>query len=283
MVPDLLRVKIIRRNVCIAVAEVIQRGLLMKIEASQDQLSEIYQVQSNNFDTLFGVTDGLRAYPNLQDQAHFINFYSFIPYQFEIFQSALQSLSDHNAFEGQHRSVGEWSILGVFQQVAMQISDSQVGQLATFDLMFEGIRSTLKSQVQLSISATERNLDDPFAIRVLKALFLVKYVREFKATLSNLCILLLDRFEADLPELHRRVEAALDQLELQTYIQRQGIQYQYLTDEEKDMEQEIKSTQIESADISDELDKLVFDGILKDRKDPRPKPAGLLLLTGTGP
>ena len=124
--------------------------------------------------------------------------------------------------------------------------------------------------MQLSISAAERNLDDPFAIQVLKALFLVKYVKEFKATLSNLCILLLDRFEADLPE-------------LQTYIQRQGIQYQYLTDEEKDMEQEIKSTQIESADISDELDKLVFDGILKDRKDPLPKPAGLLLLTGTGP
>ena len=102
--------KIIRRNVCTAVAEVIQKRLLMKIEASQDQLSEIYQVQSNNFDTLFGVTDGSRAYPNLQGQAHFINFYSFIPYQFENFQSALQSLSDHNAFEGQHRSVGEWSL-----------------------------------------------------------------------------------------------------------------------------------------------------------------------------
>ena len=148
-----MRWKINRRNVCTAVAEVIQKGLLMKIEASQDQLSEIYQVQSNNFDTLFGFTDGSRTYPNFQDQAHFINCYSFIPYQFENFQSALQSLSDHNAFEGQHRSVGGWSMLGVFQQVSMQISEGQVGQMATFDLMFQGIRSTLKSQVQLSISA----------------------------------------------------------------------------------------------------------------------------------
>ena len=36
-------------------------------------------------------------------------------------------------------------MLGVFQQVAIQIADHEIGQLATFDLMFEGIRTTLKA------------------------------------------------------------------------------------------------------------------------------------------
>ena len=51
--------------------------------------------------------------------------------------------------------------------------------------MFEGIRTALKSNVQQSILTAERNLDDVFATRVLKALFLVKYVKPFKATAAK--------------------------------------------------------------------------------------------------
>jgi hypothetical protein len=91
---------------------------------------------------------------------------------------AIISLSQHNAFEGKHSSVGERSMLGVFQEVAKALADRPVGGLATFDLMFEGIRTALKSAVQQSIQIAEKNLDDPFAVRVLKALFLVKYVRD---------------------------------------------------------------------------------------------------------
>lgn len=35
-------------------------------------------------------------------------------------------------------------MLGVFQQVAKAIGNEEVGRLATFDLMFEGIEATLK-------------------------------------------------------------------------------------------------------------------------------------------
>ena len=75
-------------------------------------------------------------------------------------------------------------MLGVFQQVAMQIGDHEIGQLATFDLMFEGIRQLMKANIQRAIIHAEQNLDRPFAIRLLKTLFLVKYVKEFKADLA---------------------------------------------------------------------------------------------------
>lgn len=71
-------------------------------------------------------------------------------------------------------------MLGVFQEVAKRPADAPVGDLATFDLMFEGIRTALKSSVQQSIQLAEKNLGDDFAVRVLKVLFLVKYVKEFK-------------------------------------------------------------------------------------------------------
>lgn len=248
------------------VAEVIQKRLLKKTEPGEEAVAAIYELQANNFHTLFHFSDGSQSHRSYQHEQHFVDCYPFVPYQFTLFQSAIQNLSDQNAFEGKHSSVGERSMLGVFQQVAVHLADHRVGDLATFDLMFEGIRSALKSQIQKAIVVAEKNLDSPLAIKVLKALFLVKYVREFKPTISNLCVLLLDRFERDLPALKSEVEEALNLLESQVYIQRTGELYEFLTDEEKDVEQEIKHAEVDAQDISDELSNIVFDHVIKTRK-----------------
>ena len=248
------------------VAEVIQKRLLMKNDEGIELLTKIYHEQENNFKTLFNFTDGSQQYKNYQDRDHFIYSYPFVPYQFVLFQSAIQDLSKHNAFEGEHSSVGERSMLGVFREVAIAISDRKVGQLATFDLMFEGIRTALKSQIQRAITIAEQHLDNPFAVKVLKALFLVKYVKEFKPTIRNLSILMLEDFNQDQAALRRDLEEALNLLEQQTYIQRNGELYEFLTDEEKDVEQEIKNTDVETSDVMDELQKIIFDQIIKSRK-----------------
>ena len=248
------------------VAEVIQKRLLTKNKAGAELLSSVYRDQVNNFKTLFDFADGAQTYRNFQDQNHFIHSYPFIPYQFALFQAAIKCLSQHNAFEGKHSSVGERSMLGVFQEVAIRIINQDLGRLATFDLMFEGIRTTLKSNIQRSVLQAENHLDNPFAIRLLKTLFLVKYVKEFKPTLRNLCVLMLEGFEQNLLQLRQQVEEALNRLEQETYIQRHGELYEYLTDEEKDVEQEIKNTDVETSDVTDELEKLVFDSVIKSRK-----------------
>ncbi|WP_257539642.1 hypothetical protein [Sphingobium sp. CFD-1] len=175
-------------------------------------------------------------------------------------------LSQHNAFEGKHSSVGERSMLGVFQEVAKKLADTPVGGLATFDLMFEGIRTALKSSVQQSIQLAEKNLGDEFAVRVLKVLFLVKYVKEFKPTARNISILLLSRFEADQTEQRRNIEEALSLLERQTLIQRNGEVYEFLTNEEKDVEAEIKAIAVDPAEIERQLDELAFGAILRHAK-----------------
>jgi energy-coupling factor transporter ATP-binding protein EcfA2 len=248
------------------VAEVIRKRLLLKNSAGIDQLSVVYLRQQNNFRTLFDFADGAQTYRNFRDRDEFIHSYPFISYQFPLFQLAIRNLSLHDAFEGKHRSVGERSMLAVFQQVAVQISKKGIGELATFDLMFEGIRTALKSQIQSAVQTAEQNLDDPLAVQVLKALFLVKYVKEFKATLRNITVLMMPRFDADLPALRRRLEEALNLLEQQTYLQRNGEIYEYLTNEEKDVEKEIKNTEVATDAVSDEMDRLIFDHIVKDRK-----------------
>ncbi|MCY0967160.1 BREX system P-loop protein BrxC [Parathalassolituus penaei] len=248
------------------VAEVIQRRLLTKTDSAASQLNVLYDAEHNNFKTLFDFGDNSVSYRNFRDCDHFVQTYPFIPYQFALFQSAINNLSLHNAFEGRHSSVGERSMLGVFQQVAVQISDHKLGDLASFDLMFEGIRTSLKSQIQRAIIQAEQHLQDPFAVKVLKALFLVKYVREFKATVRNLCVLMLGSFQQPLSELREQIEHALNLLEQQTYIQRNGDLYEFLTDDEKDVEEEIKSTEVESTEVAALLHDLVFNRVIKQRK-----------------
>lgn len=248
------------------VAEVIQKRLLTKNDSGAELLKTVYNQQLNNFKTLFDFADGGQHYQNFRDLEHFTYCYPFVPYQFPLFQSAIRGISMHNGFEGKANSVGERSMLGVFREVAMAIDNEPVGQLATFDRMFEGIRGALKSAIQSAINNAERHLGDPYAVRVLKALFLVKYVKEFKATLRNLNVLMLERFGEDIPAQRKKLEAALNLLEQQTYIQRNGELYEYLTDEEKDIEEEIKNTEIETADVIKELETLLFDGVVKQRK-----------------
>lgn len=257
------RVKLTSANV----DEVIKKRLLAKNSVGEDNLKDIYQQQSNNFKTLFDFADGAKSYRNFRTQVDFIDSYPFIPYQFDLFQEAIQSLSDHNAFEGRHSSVGERSMLGVFQQVLKQnIGDDLVGRLATFDFMYDGISNSLKTGIRNSIIIAEKNLDSEFALRVLKALFLVKYVNSFNATPRNISVLMTERFDDDIVALRERVQESLDLLESQTYIERNGESYAFLTDAEKDIETEIKNTEIDRSKVFDVIGDIIFSQVISDTK-----------------
>lgn len=247
--------------------EVIQKRLLLKNEQAGQQLTSIYEREQHNVRTLLKFNEGSRQYQTYRDTAHFVNTYPFIPYQFDLFQAAIKALSEHNAFMGSQQSVGERSMLGVFQQVAKTYANKDINQLVTFAQMYEGIKDVLQSNIQSDILQAERSIGSDLAKEVLKALFLVKYVKGFQASVYNIAVLLLPQFDVDLAAFHKKVQEALNLLESQTYIQRiAGDLYEYLTNQEKDVEHEIKSTEIDPAAPGDLLASLLFDEILRDTR-----------------
>lgn len=248
------------------VEEVIRKRLLDKNDAGQTALAGIYARESANFKTLFDFVDGAKTYRNFTDETHFVGTYPFVSYQFPLFQDAIKGISDHNVFEGRHSSVGERSMLGVVQQVAKDIGNVEVGHLATFDHMFAGIRASLKTSAQKQILTAEKHLDSKLAVRLLKALFLVKYVEGFQATPRNLTVLVYDRFGLDLPELSNEVKEALTLLESQTYVQRNGNAYEYLTDEEQVIEEEIKNVDVDASEVSSRLFKILSGDVMRTTK-----------------
>lgn len=247
------------------VAEVIQRRLLAKTPTAEANLGDLYNDEVENLRALFSFTDGTRTMRGYRDRDHFIASYPFHPYQYELFQAAIQGLSEQNAFEGKYTSTGARSMLGTFQVVAKELMNEPVGRIASFDRMFHGVRNILKGSAQNSIIAAEQGLGSPFAVQVLKALFLVKYVDFFKPTVPNVAILMRDRFDLD-PKAHRdQVAEALNLLEQQSYVQRNGEIYAFLTDEEKDIERKIRGIDLDTTEIAKAFDEVLFGEILKAR------------------
>lgn len=248
------------------VREVIQKRLLAKHEAEPEVLSSLYDTEKENLKTLYRFADGSVEYKSWRGSDEFCDYYPFCPYQFDLFQRAIEQLSRHEAFTGRHTAVGERSMLAVFQEVAKALRNEKVGRLATFDLMFEGITASLRGDIQTSVKQAERQLDDDLAKRILKALFLLKWVPQFKSTPRNIAILLIDRPDIEIQKHEKAVRQSLALLESQSYLQRNGDCFEFLTDTEKDIEVEIKNTDIEEAQVAKLLSDVLFQDILRDPK-----------------
>ncbi|MDA9316975.1 BREX system P-loop protein BrxC [Polaribacter sp.] len=248
------------------VDEVVEKRLLKKNDSANSELKKVYSKESEHLRTIYSFSDAGVQFKGFKDDKDFINKFPFLPYQFELFQQCRRALSTHNAFQGKHSSVGERSMLGVFQQVTQKLGHSELSGLVSFDRMFEGIRNELKGEIQSSILVAENNLGSPFAIRVLKTLFMVKYYNSFKTTKRNVSVLLIDTYSLDLKQHDKDIDQALNLLENQSYIQRNGELYEFLTDDEKDVEQEIKEVDADDQAVNQLLKEILFDEIIRDNK-----------------
>jgi hypothetical protein len=247
------------------VQEVIQRRLLAKTPDEPEQLIRIYEQEKENFTTLFRFGDGSIQLKGWGDCQGFCGLYPFHPYQLSLFQQAIQSLATHSIFEGRNMAVGERSMLSVFQEVAKAIKELPVGRLASFDQLYDGIRDVIRADKQQTM-VTAQNQVGPLELRILKALFLLKWVPQFKSTARNIAILLIQEPNFDIRAHEQAVKAALINLESQSYLQRSGEIYEFLTDKEKDVEQEIKRTEVADSVVIKTLHGIVFDDVLRSVK-----------------
>jgi hypothetical protein len=247
------------------VQEVIQRRLLEKDPQEPEQLISIYEQEKENFTTLFRFGDGSIQLKGWLDCQGFCGLYPFHPYQLSLFQQAIQSLATHSIFEGRNMAVGERSMLSVFQEVAKAIKEMPVGRLASFDQLYDGINDVIRSDKKQTM-VTAQNQVGELELRILKALFLLKWVPQFKSTARNIAILLINEPNFDIRAHEQRVKDALINLESQSYLQRNGEIYEFLTDKEKDVEQEIKRTEVSDSEVVKSLHRIVFDDVLRSNK-----------------
>lgn len=248
------------------VDEVIEKRLLKKTDNTQIKLTQEYGRIKPVLDTILSFSEAGVQFKGYKSDTDYANKFPFVPYQFDLFQYCRRTLSVHNVFQGKHAAIGERSMLGVFQQVVNSIESKGISAIVSFDLMFEGIRNELKGEIQSSINLAENNLDNKIAIKVLKTLFMVKYYGSFKTTKRNITVLLIDDVKIDLKKHESDIEEALNILENQNYIQRNGDLYEFMTNDEKDVEEDIKDTEIDDQAVTQHLKEIFYDEIIKDNR-----------------
>ena len=238
------------------VTDVIARRLLTKSDQGTEELDTLWQRLGAGFPSMFRFPEGTKKYDNYLTRDSFVAKYPFVDYQFEMFTQAMRGLSDNDLFTGRHSSVGARSLLGVCQQIAQELTEDELGTVASFDRFYDGIAAMLKSDVKDNIgrAAQDSHTRDPFTMSVLKVLLLVRYVDSFQAYPRNIAVLLRRSLDQDATDLEERVKRALHILADQVYVQRQADgTYVYMTNEEKEVRREISQIVVEPREVTDLL------------------------------
>ena len=244
------------------VDEVIEKRLLEKKKEQVPILKNMYNEHKSLINALISSSDKGMPIIAYKDEDDFVLKYPFLYYQFSLFQSCRISLAEHDVFQGKHASVGERNMLGVFQSVLKEVENNALLTLPSFDKMYKGIENDLRAEFVTSINNAQSNLQDDYALKVFKTLFLLKYFKQFLATKENIAMLLIDNVNINIQKHQERVNRALALLEHHSYIERNGELYEFLTNKEKDIETEIKNTRIEESDVNKMMKELFFDETL---------------------
>lgn len=248
------------------VDEVIQSRLLEKREDVKDELRTLFVEKGDVLKNQMTFKDCAMTLKNFKDGEDFLKNYPFAPYQFQLVQKIFEAIRGAGA-TGRHLSRGERSILAAFQSAGKEIVLQDVGILVPLYRFYPSIESFLDTAVKKTIdNAKDDTSLEPFDIQLLQVLFLIRYVEPIKGNVDNLVTFCIDEIDADRLALRRKIEESLARLENKSLISRNGDLYFFLTNEERDINKEIRSVELSGDDETKFLSELIFKDALKDQR-----------------
>jgi len=242
--------------------EVIQARLLEKTGDGRRALEDLWQQKGDILKNQISFTHSATL-KNYSDSKTFVDNYPFAPYHFQLVQKIFESIRKAGA-TGMHLSRGERSMLDAFQTAAKSISEQEIGTLVPLYEFYPAIESFLDTIVKKTIEQADDNTGlEEFDTKLLRVLFLIRYMDILKPTVDNLVTLCIDKVDADRLSIKRQIEESLQRLEKETLITSNGDLYFFLTNEERDVSREIKNVDIGSSEQTKQLGELIFEEVYK--------------------
>ena len=264
-----------------SVDEVIQRRLLKKTPEAEVLLENEYDQNAAVLRNLFAFTTNIVAIKRdyLGGQEFAAN-YPFIPYQFILLQRVFTEIRRHGN-SGKNSSDSARPMLAGFQEAITMVTeqdavksilDKDENAIVPFFRFYDTVHRSLDPAIRNVIEKAIRDAEKGFGIQkddvnVLKLLYLLRYIQEYMpATLDNLTILMADDIRMDKLARKAEIQASLDRLMSQNYIARHADQYNFLTDEEQDIQREITNTPVDTAKISERIGGIIYGSIYTNKK-----------------
>ena len=248
------------------VDEVIRKRVLAKNETATQTLSLLYEQKESIIKNLITFTTDIADKKLYTDKTDFADCYPFIPYQFNLLGQVLTAVRTYGA-SGKYLSDQSRSMLALFQESAIRLKDSQEGVLVPFSYFYDPLHKFIDHQHSQVITDAEDNSRlDEFDVELLKVLFMIKYVKEFKAKVDNLTTLMISNIDDDRIEIRGRIEESLKKLIRETLVQKNGEIYSFLTNEEQEINNAINNESVEMGEIIGEASTVIFEDIFTDKK-----------------
>ena len=253
-----------------SVGEVIEKRLLTKTEEAEKILKMVYDNNDSVLRNLYSFDTENKDICGYATEAQFIRVFPFVPYQFILMQKVFNEIRKHG-HAGKHQSSGERSMLNGFQESAQKVQDKNELALVPLYEFYDTLHSFLDSAVRSVIERAERAANNNQGltkedVKLLKLLYLIRYIDDVKSNIENLTILMADMITVDKLELKNSVKESLGRLVRQNYVARNGDIYTFLTDEEQDITREIKNTPVDTSSIISKIGDIIFSDIYQNKK-----------------
>lgn len=251
--------------------EVIKKRILSKNDTGKQSLKLLYETKCTAIGNIIDFKDTAeqKLYKNADD---FANVYPFVPYQFVLTGNVLTAIRTFSS-SGKHMADGERSLLALFKESAMALKNEELGAVVPFCMFYEPIREFIDHSHSIVIKrAMDNEFVNPnheencFNVNVLKVLFMIKYVKEIKATVHNITSLMVSKIDEDRFALEKKVEDALRILVKQTYVQKSGDVYVFLTNEEQEINRAVEAQVIDPAEKTHKISEIVFESLYDIKK-----------------
>lgn len=241
---------------------VIRKRILQKTDAAKKELEDIYTKNEFTIKNILTFSEGTPHMPLYKDAADFAEVYPFIPYQIKLLGDVLTSIRQYSS-SGKHMADGERSMLALFKESATFYKDQNAGLLIPFNSFFGAVQDFVDHTHNIVISQAHRNtrLDD-FDVELLKVLFMIKHVNNFKSDVENLTTLMISNINEDVVELKKKIEASLRKLCDELLVQKNIDRYVFLTNEEQEAENKIRATHVDSTEVVNYIGQVAFDEVI---------------------
>ena len=253
-----------------SVDEVIQKRILAKKPQAAQLLERLYSENDSVLRNLFSFSGSVLDIKGYGGAGEFAADFPFVPYQFIIMQKVFAEIRKHGN-SGKHLSGGERSMLSGFQEAAQKIQEKDEYALVPFFRFYDTVHTFLDSSIRRVIERCQTAADSGLGVKprdvdVLKLLYMIRYVDDIPANLDNIVILMADDIRTDKIVLREMVSESLNNLMSQNYIGRTGETYNFLTDEEQDIQRDIRNTVVDTAAIVDRIAQIIYGDIYQTKK-----------------
>lgn len=235
-------------------AYITKKRVLDKNDTGIGSLNSYYKANKGAIENQFVFDHD--HYANYSDREDFTLTYPFVPYQFKLISDVFESFS-HVGFFGEGVRNTERAILGITHYTAKLCKDREMGFFVPFDLFFNELLEqylTHRARGILERAFMIKGVkDDPFAKRVVNALFMVANLGEsqrvnFPPVVENLALLLMESADTAKLEMQTRVQEVLGLLANKNILQVSEGKYRFLKEDEIEVAQMISNTTITNDD-----------------------------------